>query len=212
MKRGVSRWAMLEQHIPRREREFLSAFRRLFDLSRREPREKRRIVRMQEAGDGGGGGVLAHGRKGVLLGTVGCRETHRSPIEERIRAFWEEAFNGRDLDLIEAITAPEFVNHNALPGTPPGPEGQRQVVERLLEAFPDAHFEIKHLASDGDTVICIGTMSGTHEGTLLGVPATGRKVEWRQCHLYRFDENGRAIEHDAIRDDVGLLRQFKPTP
>ena len=81
-------------------------------------------------------------------------------------------------------------------------------MERLWEAFPDAHFEIEHLASDGDTVICIGTMSGTHEGTLLGVPATGRKVEWRQCHLYRFDEDGRAVEHDAIRDDVGLLRQF----
>ena len=86
-----------------------------------------------------------------------------SDIEGRVRAFWEQAFNGRDLDL--------------------------------------------HLASDGDTVICIRTMSGTHEGMLL-VPATRRKVEWSQCHLYRFDEDGRAVEHDAIRDDVRLLRQF----
>jgi predicted ester cyclase len=131
-----------------------------------------------------------------------------SHIEGRIRTVWERAFNGRELGVLEAVTAPEFVNHNALPGTPPGPEGHRQVVERLWEALRDSHFEIEHLASDGDTVICIGTMSGTHTGTLLGVPATGRKVEWRQCHLYRFDESGRAIEHDAIRDDVSLLRQF----
>jgi predicted ester cyclase len=81
-------------------------------------------------------------------------------IEGRVRAFWEQAFNGRDLDLIDAMTAPEFVNHNALPGTLPG------------------------------------------------VPATGREVEWRQCHLYRFDEDSRAVEHDAIRDDVSLLRQL----
>jgi predicted ester cyclase len=81
-------------------------------------------------------------------------------IEGRVRAFWEQAFNARDLDVIDAITAPEFVNRNALPGT------------------------------------------------LLGVPATGRKVEWRQCHLYRFDKSGRAVEHDAIRDDVGLPGQF----
>jgi hypothetical protein len=33
-------------------------------------------------------------------------------------------------------------------------------------------------------------------------------VEWRQCHLYRFDDTGRAVEHDAIRDDVDLLRQL----
>ena len=131
-----------------------------------------------------------------------------SDIEGRVRAFWEQAFNGRDLDLIDAITAPEFVNHNALPGTPPGPEGHRQVVARLWNALPNAHFEIEHLASDRDTVICVGTMSGSHEGTLLGVQATGRKVAWRQCHLYRFDEDGRAVEHDAIRDDVSLLRQL----
>ncbi len=131
-----------------------------------------------------------------------------SDIEARVRAFWEQAFNGRDLDVIDTVTAPGFVNRNALPGTPPGPEGHRQVVERLWKAFPDAHFEIEHLAADGDTVVCVGTMSGTHEGTLLGVPATGRKVAWRQCHLYRFDASGRAVEHDAIRDDAGLLRQF----
>jgi steroid delta-isomerase-like uncharacterized protein len=129
-------------------------------------------------------------------------------IEERVRTVWKDAFNGRRLDALDAVTAPEFVNRNALPGTPLGPEGHRQVVERLWQAFPDAHFEIEYLARDGDTAVCIGTMSGTHEGTLLGVPPTGRKVEWRQCHLYRFDENGRAVEHDAIRDDVSLLRQF----
>ena len=50
-----------------------------------------------------------------------------------------------------------------------------QVVAGVWKAFSDAHFEIAHLASDGDTVICIGTMSGTHEGTLLGVlPPAGR--------------------------------------
>jgi len=126
-------------------------------------------------------------------------------IEGRVRAFWEQAFNGRDLDLIDAITAPDFVNHNALPGTPPGPEGHRQVVQRLWEAIPDARFEMEHLARDGDTVICIGTMLGTHEGTLLGVPATGRPVGWRQCHMYRFAQDARMVEHDAIRDDAGLL-------
>jgi predicted ester cyclase len=130
-------------------------------------------------------------------------------IERRMRAFWEQGFNGRDLDVVDAITAPGFVNHNALPGTPPGPEGHRQVVQRLWKALADAHFEIEHLAGDGPTVICVGTMSGTHAGTLLGVSATGRKVRWRQCHIYRFDGDGRAVEHDAIRDDVSLLRQFE---
>ena len=129
-------------------------------------------------------------------------------IEGRVRALWEEAFNARELEALDAVTAPEFVNHNALPGTPLGPAGHRQVVERLWAALAGARFEIDHLGSDGDTVICVGTMFGTHDGTLLGVPATGSRVAWRQCHLYRFDDSGRTVEHDAIRDDVGLLRQL----
>ena len=83
---------------------------------------------------------------------------------------------------------------------------------RLWEAFPDGRFEIEHLARDGETVICVGVMSGTHEGTLLGIPGTGRRVHWRQCHLFRVDADGRAVEHDAIRDDVGLIRQMGAGP
>ena len=82
------------------------------------------------------------------------------------------------------------------------------MLERLWEAFPDARFEIRHVAVDGDTAICVGTMSGTHEGELMGVAASGRRVEWRMCHLMRFGADGRAVEHRAIRDDLGLMRQM----
>src|ERR671911_487653 len=78
-----------------------------------------------------------------------------------MRRFWEEAFNGRDVSLLDDLIADDYVNHAALPGTPPGPAGQAAVLERLWAALPDARFEITQLAVDGDVVICIGTMSGT---------------------------------------------------
>ena len=134
-------------------------------------------------------------------------------LVERIRSAVEEVFNGRDLERINDETfSPEFVNRNAVEGTPPGPEGQRQVMQRLWNAFPDASFEIEAIAADGSTVICVGTMSGTHEGELSGIPATGKKVSWRQCNLFKVDDRGRFVEHDAIRDDLGLLRQLGVMP
>jgi len=133
-------------------------------------------------------------------------------LTARTRAFWEEAFNDRDLSRIEYFVAPDYVNHAALPGTPPGPEGQRQLMARLWEAFPDGRFEIEHLAADGDVVVCVGTMSGTHSGTLMGIPATGRAARWRQCHIFKVDDQGRALEHRAIRDDLGLMRQLGVAP
>ena len=131
-----------------------------------------------------------------------------SDIAGRIRTFWEDGFNGRDLKIVEELFAPDYFNHNVLPGASQGVEGQKDVMKRLWEAFPDAHFEVEHLAVDGDTVVCVGTMSGTPQGPLLGVAATGRRVHWRQCHLVRVDSEGRAVEHDAIRDDLGLMRQL----
>src|SRR3954465_7196389 len=129
-----------------------------------------------------------------------------------VERFWE-AFNTRDLSQLDELFAEDYVNHAGLPGTPPGPEGQAQVMQRLWAAFPDARFEIEHLAEDGDTVVCVGTMSGTHEGELLGVPGSGRPVAWRQCHLVTVT-GGRATMHRAIRADLGLLRQrgALPTP
>ena len=127
---------------------------------------------------------------------------------DKVRAFWERAFNGRDLAALDDLIADDYVNHAALPGTPPGREGQEEVMRRLWTAFPDARFTIEHLAMDGDTVICVGTMEGTHEGELLGMAPSGHRVQWRMCHLIRVDGEGRAAEHRAIRDDLGLLRQM----
>jgi hypothetical protein len=49
----------------------------------------------------------------------------------RAQAFWAEVFNAHELGKIRGFLAPGFVNHNARPGTPDGPEGAGQVFSRL---------------------------------------------------------------------------------
>ena len=58
-------------------------------------------------------------------------------VRELVERFWE-AFNTRDLSLLDGLFADDYVNHAALPGTPPGPEGQVELMQRLWTAFPDA--------------------------------------------------------------------------
>jgi predicted ester cyclase len=128
---------------------------------------------------------------------------------ERTRRFWLDGFNHRDEAVVRDAIAEGYVNDAALPGTPEGPEGQVAVLRRIWTAFPDAHFEIEHLARDGDHVICIGTMSGTHSGAFFGVDASDRRIAWRQCHIVTTDSAGRAIRHRAIRDDLGLIEQMR---
>jgi predicted ester cyclase len=43
-------------------------------------------------------------------------------------------------------------------------------------AFPDLKITIDALIAEGDKVCARATTRGTHEGTLFGIPATGKAV------------------------------------
>ena len=90
----------------------------------------------------------------------------RAELEALGLRAWE-LFNARDTDEILANLADDYVNHNALPGTPQGPEGQREVNQRLWSAFPDLEFEVEDMIVADDRVAVIGMMRGTHRGEFI---------------------------------------------
>ena len=81
------------------------------------------------------------------------------------------------------------------------------VMQLLDEAFSDQHWEIHDVVADGDMVALRCTHSGVHTGELFGLPATGRPFSYNQMHMIR-TENGKAVEHWAVRDDASLMRQL----
>jgi steroid delta-isomerase-like uncharacterized protein len=126
----------------------------------------------------------------------------------QFRRLYEEMFNKGDLAIVDDLVAPDCINHEVPPGMHNrGPESARQVVMMLRTAFPDLHFTIEELVAEGDTVAGRVTMSGTHLGPFQGIPATGRSFEQAHMHFVRF-RDGFAIEHRAVRDDLGMMRQL----
>src|SRR3712207_2730681 len=87
----------------------------------------------------------------------------------------------------------------------------RALITMLRTAFPDLHFAIEHLVAEGDTVAGRVTLSGTHEGPLMGMPPTGRSVRQASMHFVRF-RDGKAIEHWGVRDDLSMMRQLGVIP
>jgi steroid delta-isomerase-like uncharacterized protein len=129
----------------------------------------------------------------------------------QFRRTYEELLNGGNLAVAEELVAPNFVNHEAPRGKDLGPESMRGVATMLRTAFPDLHFEIEELVAEGDTVAGRVTMRGTHEGPLMGMPATGRTVRQDHMHFVRF-RDGKAVEHWGVRDDVTMMRQLGKFP
>jgi steroid delta-isomerase-like uncharacterized protein len=128
------------------------------------------------------------------------------------RRTFEEVFNQGNLALVDELVAPDFLNHEVPPGmNNRGPDSTRQVVRMLRTAFPDLHFTIEDLVAEGDTVAGRVTMSGTHLGPFQGIPPTGRSFQQEHMHFVRF-RDGKAIEHRAVRDDLGMMRQLGVIP
>ena len=127
------------------------------------------------------------------------------------RRTYEELFNQGNLELAEELISADFVNHEAPPGRDRGPESMRGLATMLRTALPDLHFTIEELVDEGDTVAGRLTMSGTHEGPLMGTPPTGRSVRQDHMHFVRF-RDGKAVEHWGVRDDLGMMQQLGVIP
>src|SRR5437016_5821594 len=137
--------------------------------------------------------------------------TTEAENKAHFRRTYEELFNQGNFAIADDLIAPGFLNHGAPPGKNRGPESMRQVVTMLRTAFPDLHFTIEDLVAEGDTVAGRVTMSGTHQSSFQGIPPTGRSFQQEHMHFVLF-RDGRAIEHRAVRDDLGMMRQLGVIP
>ena len=121
---------------------------------------------------------------------------------------------GGETDLVARLVHPDFVNEEAAAERRHGPEGLAATSEWLRSCFRDLSYEIHHVFVDGYMTASHVTMSGTHEGGLPpGAPATHKPFAVKHVHLFRFaDDVSRAIEHSAVRDDLGMVMQFGLLP
>jgi len=92
-------------------------------------------------------------------------------------------------------------------GVEPGIESIKSFYTAFWSAFPDASVTIDHLMAEGNQVACCFTITGTHRGEYLGIPATGREVSFTGITILRFVD-GRCIERWSQADSVGLLQQL----
>jgi predicted ester cyclase len=81
-------------------------------------------------------------------------------------------------------------------------------LEAVVEAFPDYRWDLRHLLVDRCWVAAHFRDTGTHAGSFLGVPATGRAVVTQEFALYRF-EGTRIAEVWVTADDLLLLDQLR---
>ncbi|MFF5288104.1 ester cyclase [Paractinoplanes globisporus] len=126
---------------------------------------------------------------------------------ELIRAAFE-AFNAGDVAACMALTSPDLIiNLAELPEPRHGLEVWREGFEMMRRAFPDLQAHIEDIVADGDKVALRLRFRGTHSGEFLGIPATGRAIEYVSHEFYRIAD-GLIAEEWICSDLATLFRQI----
>jgi serine phosphatase RsbU (regulator of sigma subunit)/predicted ester cyclase len=94
-----------------------------------------------------------------------------------VRRFLEAHAKG-DLDTLEEMLAPDFVDHNLIPGEGPGREGYLQSTAEYHAAYSDSRYVIEKQLAEGDEVVTTFAASATHDrGEWMGLVPTGKEFK-----------------------------------
>jgi steroid delta-isomerase-like uncharacterized protein len=123
-----------------------------------------------------------------------------------LRRTYDEWWNAGDTSSVEELVAEDYVDHSPnVSGT-----GRAALTELILEfrrGFPDMVETLEDAVAEGDLVVGRFRMRGTHAGTFLGIPPTGRTVEMTGIDIYRIT-HGRIVEMWYNEDLLGMMRQL----
>ncbi len=116
------------------------------------------------------------------------------------------AWNAHDVDQLAAFFAPNYEGKDVAQRRPRyGMTDARQAVRLYLQAFPDLHFRMDDLLMDGNCVSLVWTAEGTHDGILMNIPPTGRKVAVQGVSILTIHD-GKIVRGLYIWDVAGMLR------
>lgn len=129
------------------------------------------------------------------------------------RRLYQEGISQGNLAVVDELVAVDAIDHEGMPGMPPGVEGLKALIGVLRGAFPDLPFTPDDRVAEGDKIVARLTVTGTHRGEFMGKPPTGRSVSFSAIDIIRF-ENGKMKEHWGQDDQLGLMQQLGviPTP
>jgi steroid delta-isomerase-like uncharacterized protein len=119
--------------------------------------------------------------------------------------------SGADPSALDAVFAPDFAEHESVPGLPAGREGIKQWAAAFRSAFPDGNAAVEDMIEEGDTVVARARLTGTQSGPFLGIAAHGGRLDVEVIDIFRF-AGGQVAEHWGAVNTALMLSQLSGMP
>ncbi|EHK19547.1 uncharacterized protein TRIVIDRAFT_224772 [Trichoderma virens Gv29-8] len=126
---------------------------------------------------------------------------------EQYRALYDtylQHCNSHNFEAMESFyTSPLNVNDE-----PWDPKTVTAQFKPLVTAFPDWHWEVKHLTIEGDYLALHFKITGTHQGSFQGIEATDRQITTSQFTLYHVVDGNKFSDVWDLVDIESVVKQI----
>jgi steroid delta-isomerase-like uncharacterized protein len=131
--------------------------------------------------------------------------------EKVVEAFLQDVINEHNGDHAANYLNPDMQWSGGTVGTVTGRANVAGLFAGVVAAFPDAHIVINDIFGQGDQVVVRVVVSGTQEGAIIGIPASGRHVQWDGVDVYRLSDGKisniwAGDDWTAILNDTGTYK------
>jgi steroid delta-isomerase-like uncharacterized protein len=136
-------------------------------------------------------------------------ETNKALVRRWFREVWNK---GREA-TIDELFAESGVAYGLGDGEAEvrGPAQLKPFVRNLRGILPDLQISIQDIMTEEDKVMVRVLLEGTHSGSGLGVPPSGRRIRVAGIVVIRISK-GQFVEGWNSWDQLGLLRQIGALP
>lgn len=122
------------------------------------------------------------------------------------------AWNSHDEERVIGFYSPDYIGDDVGQASPlRGRDGIRGVLHECWKAFPDLRFEVISTLVEGSRLVIVWNGEGTHQGTIMHIPATGHRVQVRGVSILDV-QDGMIVRGQYIWDMAGMLRHMGLLP
>ena len=116
-----------------------------------------------------------------------------------------DAFAKRDIDAMVKDAAPGYIDYGD-ETTPPSSnvDSCKAFIKMLVNSIENYKASNAQLIADGDYVFYYADWTGTFKNDLMGFKATGKPLKYKDCDIFKLNDDGKITEHHSIQN-MGAL-------
>ena len=119
------------------------------------------------------------------------------PVRRLVESFYDQLWNRVDLAIASEILHPDVSFRGSVGLAAVGRSEVCDYVTMVTTALSDYRCDVEALIDQGRSAAAKVRFSGLHSGSFLGVPPTGRRIEWVGAAFF--------VEEDDMLRDIWVL-------